>query len=68
MTMITKVVLAIILLSPICATLAQTPTQPAPATSRVITDPMQIASASKLEVQPLSIEKLYLTHAIGQST
>ena len=61
--MILKRYFAIFLLVPIAA-LAQ-----APASSpRVITDPMQITSQSKLDVQPLSIEKLYLTHAIGEST
>ena len=61
--MILKRCFAIFLLVPI-ASLAQ-----APASSpRVITDPMQITSQSKLDVQPLSIEKLYLTHGIGEST
>lgn len=68
MTMIAKALLALFLLLPIHAPVAQTPAQPAPAPSRVITDPMQITSHDKLDVQPLSIEKLYLTHAIGQST
>ncbi|HST77974.1 MAG TPA: hypothetical protein VLN58_05765, partial [Verrucomicrobiae bacterium] len=36
--------------------------------SPVITDPQQITSKSKLDVQPLSIEKLYLTHSVGDST
>jgi dipeptidyl aminopeptidase/acylaminoacyl peptidase len=61
--MIRKLVVAIFLLLAISA-LAQTPAS----TPRAITDPMQITSKSKLDVQPLSIEKLYLTHAIGEST
>ena len=32
-----------------------------------ITDPTQISSKSKLDVQPFTIEKLYLTRAIGDS-
>jgi dipeptidyl aminopeptidase/acylaminoacyl peptidase len=35
---------------------------------RAITDPQQITSKSKLDVQPLTIEKLFLTHSIGEST
>lgn len=64
-----KIFIAIILVLPTYAALAQTPAQPAtPAKTRVVTDPTQITSSSKLEVPALSIEKLYLTHAIGQST
>jgi len=39
-----------------------------PAVPPAITDPHQITSKSKLDVQPLSIEKLYLTHSVGDST
>jgi dipeptidyl aminopeptidase/acylaminoacyl peptidase len=63
--MIPKSIVAIFLLLPISA-VTQTPA--AAPTSRVITDPTQITSRSKLDVQPLTIEKLYLTHAIGEST
>src|ERR1051326_6467 len=63
--MIPKSIVAIFLLLPISA-VTQTPA--AAPTSRVITDPTQITSQSKLDVQPLTIEKLYLTHAIGEST
>lgn len=49
---------------------AQSASQTAPAsnTTRVITDPAQITSREKLDVQPLTIEKLFLTHAIGDSS
>ena len=36
-----------------------------PVSSQVVTDPQQITSRSKLDVQPLSIEKLYMTRNIG---
>jgi dipeptidyl aminopeptidase/acylaminoacyl peptidase len=47
-----------------CATLAFAQT-PAPA---FITDPAQIKSKDNFAVQPLSIEKLFMTHRIGGST
>jgi dipeptidyl aminopeptidase/acylaminoacyl peptidase len=37
------------------------------ASSAVITDPAQITSKEKFDVQPLSIEKLYMTRSIGDS-
>ena len=40
--------------------------QPA-STSTAITDPAQITSKEKFDVQPLSIEKLYMTRSIGDS-
>ncbi len=41
----------------------------APAVSRgVITDPAQITSRQNPLVQPFTIEKLYMTHAVGDST
>ena len=33
-----------------------------------ITDPAQITSKQKFDVQPLTVEKLYMTHTIGDST
>jgi Tol biopolymer transport system component len=33
-----------------------------------ITDPTQITSKEKFDVQPLSIEKLFMSHSIGEST
>ena len=42
--------------------IAQTPASPA-----VITDPGQITSKQKFDVQPFSIEKLYMTRAIASS-
>src|SRR5215471_7224137 len=38
-----------------------------PSSSDAITDPAQIISKSKLDVQPFTIEKLYLTREIGDS-
>ena len=35
--------------------------------SVVVTDPAQIVSVSKFDIQPLSIDKLYVTRAIGDS-
>ncbi|HKW76137.1 MAG TPA: hypothetical protein VJN64_11480, partial [Terriglobales bacterium] len=40
--------------------------QPARA-STVITDPAQITAKENFDVQPLSIEKLYMTRSIGDS-
>ncbi len=39
----------------------------APATPAIITDPAQIKSQDKFDVQPLTVEKLYMTRAIGDS-
>src|SRR5690349_20287685 len=33
----------------------------------VITDPAQIAAKSKLDIQPLSVDKLYMTRFVGDS-
>ena len=43
----------------------QTPTSSAPA---VITDPTQIASKQKFDIQPFTVEKLYMTHSIGDNS
>jgi dipeptidyl aminopeptidase/acylaminoacyl peptidase len=63
---------AVLLVTLFCTILALAQSSPQDSGSssapRVITDPMQITSQSKLEVQPLTIEKLYLTHSIGEST
>lgn len=37
-------------------------------TQPVITDPQQITSKSKLDVQPLTVEKLYMTRVVSDST
>jgi dipeptidyl aminopeptidase/acylaminoacyl peptidase len=47
------------------AVIAQTPTD---STSAAITDPAQIASRQKFDVQPFTIEKLYMTRAIAYSS
>lgn len=59
--------LTFVLLASVCA--AQTKATPAanPAAPAAITDPAQIASKDKFDVQPLTIEKLYMTRAIGDS-
>src|ERR1041385_8490859 len=69
MLMIRKFLSVIISLGTFYA-FAQTSQKPAnqPAVPPAITDPQQITSKSKLDVQPLSIEKLYLTHSVGDST
>src|SRR5689334_25439723 len=60
----TKFLVASVLLLGSCA-LAQNG-QPASA-STAITDPARITSREKFDVQPLSIEKLYMTRSIGDS-
>jgi dipeptidyl aminopeptidase/acylaminoacyl peptidase len=69
MLMMLKFLSVIISLGTIYA-FAQTSQKPAaqPAVPPAITDPQQITSKPKLDVQPLSIEKLYLTHSVGDST
>lgn len=65
-----KIAFALLFYFGLCA-LGQTRSQSAsqvtgPATSSgVITDPAQIKSKEKLDVRPLSIEKLYMTRGIG---
>lgn len=59
-----KSLLAIVLLFTVCA-IAQKPTAPVP--KAVVTDPAQITAKEKFDVQPLSIEKLYMTRNIGDS-
>jgi len=44
------------------------PQTPAPSVPTVITDPAQIISREKFDVQPLSMEKLFMSHSIGDST
>ncbi|HYL92172.1 MAG TPA: hypothetical protein VEW69_03345, partial [Alphaproteobacteria bacterium] len=44
----------------------QKPAQPAP--GQVITDPAQITSREKWDVQPFTVDKLFMTRAIGDST
>lgn len=42
--------------------------QTGPQSQHFITDPNQITSKSKLDVQPFTIDKLYMSHSIGDST
>ncbi|HMF92300.1 MAG TPA: S9 family peptidase [Candidatus Angelobacter sp.] len=58
--------LAIILLTAAVAT-AQIPVPTAPASAGAITDPAQITSKQKWDVQPFTIDKLYMTRAVGDS-
>jgi dipeptidyl aminopeptidase/acylaminoacyl peptidase len=44
--------------------ISQTPTPSAPT---IITDPTQITSRQKFDIQPFTVEKLYMTHTIGDS-
>lgn len=48
-------------------TLAHSKPAPKPTPAVVITDPAQIKSKEKFDIQPLSIDKLYMTRAIGDS-
>src|SRR5262249_7648610 len=41
---------------------------PAPATASAVTDPAQITSKQKFDIQPLTVEKLYMTRAVGDSS
>ena len=41
--------------------------KPVPSTDQVISDPAQITAKEKFDVQPISIEKLYMTRVIGDS-
>ena len=41
---------------------------PKPSATTVITDPAQITSKQKFDIQPFTIEKLYMTHSVGDST
>ena len=59
-------IIALFILALITASraIAQTP---APSSATVITDPAQIISKEKFDVQPLSMEKLFMSHSIGDS-
>src|SRR6478736_9035074 len=39
-----------------------------PAAPTIITDPAQITSKQKFDIQPFSVEKLYMTRAVGDSS
>lgn len=41
--------------------------QTGPQTQHFITDPNQITSKDKLDVQPFTVDKLYMTHSMGDS-
>src|ERR1051326_6756501 len=41
---------------------------PTPVSAAVITNPAQITSKEKFDVQPLSIDKLFMSHSVGNST
>src|SRR5882672_599199 len=47
---------------------AATPHAKVADSSKVITDPSQIASRDKFDIQPFAIDKLYMTRAVGGST
>lgn len=59
------IVRGVVLLAVTCAFGQSQPAPPAPV---VITDPAQIKSREKFDVQPLSVDKLYMTHPIGDSS
>jgi dipeptidyl aminopeptidase/acylaminoacyl peptidase len=60
--------LAIILLTALCAD-SQTKSVDKPSSQPVvITDPAQLAAKQRLDIQPLTIDKLYMTRTIGDST
>jgi dipeptidyl aminopeptidase/acylaminoacyl peptidase len=48
-------------------TLAQPKPSATPAPTSVVTDPAQITSRQKFDVQPFTIDKLYLTRTVGDS-
>ena len=57
--------LFILALSVTLHTISQTSTPSAPA---AITNPAQITSKQKFDIQPFTVEKLYMTHNIGDSS
>ncbi|HEX7285327.1 MAG TPA: S9 family peptidase [Candidatus Angelobacter sp.] len=57
----------IALISSALAFVCQSPAQPPAGPSEAITDPSQIKSKDKFDIQPFTIEKLYMTRAIGDS-
>src|SRR5262245_24197153 len=47
---------------------AAAPSTPAsPASSAAVTDPAQITSKSKFDIQPFTVDKLYMTRNVGES-
>jgi dipeptidyl aminopeptidase/acylaminoacyl peptidase len=66
--MMRKTFSAVVFLVSILA-LGQAPTAAGGATAaRVVTDPQQITSKSKLDIQPVTVEKLFRTNNIGENT
>jgi dipeptidyl aminopeptidase/acylaminoacyl peptidase len=59
--------LAIVLLAATCVAQTKTASPAKPPAPAVIADPAQITSRQKFDVQPLTINKLYMTRAIGDS-
>jgi len=47
---------------------ASTPHAKVPDSSKVITDPAQIVAKDKFDIQPFTIDKLYMTRTVGDST
>jgi len=60
-------IIALFILGFITTTLASSQT-PAPTSTTAITDPTQITSKQKFDIQPFTVEKLYMTHSIGDSS
>jgi dipeptidyl aminopeptidase/acylaminoacyl peptidase len=59
-------ILAVVLIA-ITSALSQT-SATAPASTTAITDPSQITSKQKFDIQPFTVEKLYMTRTIGDSS
>ncbi|HEY6274209.1 MAG TPA: S9 family peptidase [Terriglobales bacterium] len=62
-----QILRAIILFTATCAA-AQIRPASTPPTPAVVTDPTQIKSQEKFDVQPLTVDKLFMTRPIGDST
>ncbi|HET7871482.1 MAG TPA: S9 family peptidase [Terriglobales bacterium] len=59
--------LTIVLFCSAATALAQTPAQANAGPTDVVTDPAQIKGKDKFDIQPFTIEKLYMTRLIGES-
>ncbi len=64
-TQITGILLVVLIAT--SSALSQT-SAASPASTTVITDPTQITSKQKFDIQPFTIEKLYMTRTIGDSS
>src|SRR5258708_5742879 len=70
MRIVTKICTAILVFTAI-GSVAQTATTPhakVPDPGKVITDPAEIVAKEKFDVQPFTIDKLYMTRTVGDST